>query len=350
MGTNVSKQTIDQVSEIVNSTVAKATNEVVRKNKNSAKGNAIVKIDIGEGALTCGFNITATASAHMEVLSQMTAEQNNDLMTQIMNTVAQTAEQLSEQENEGLNIGQTNVSVQINNIKSSVKNKVLMEANNFFKTFDYQIVQGRAQITQSFGAYSKQDCSRGGNTFTAEAQVKLINDNIADIVQSNILETLVSNEVVQKASNTSYQKNKGLTLDFMLGFLLILLLFAGGAYLMKDILKDNIIILIGLVMVVVGIIFIFSFYTSNNNKCYEECEKEQKKSVKTKETDDGKTKIDEEQYEEKTIEKTCNKDCGRTEDGGKWKRTLGIVLLVLGLIITAIAAFLRKKKTANLPR
>jgi len=223
MGANVSTN----VSDTLQSTITNVTTQFLNsysqttESTSSITQNFILNV-IGD-ARCDNLGVNQFASSTMGSIAQLQNNMTADFQNQLENQLSTAIDEMTKQKNSGLNLGQTNVSSNVNKVKNFITNNISSVVKNSISSVLSNYSATSQNITVNIGgSLFAQNC-----TFTQESTVKMIAQNAS----SNMMSLLESNSVTNKALTdlqmTADQSNVGLSLLDFLGPILIILVIMG---------------------------------------------------------------------------------------------------------------------------
>ena len=241
MGGAFSSNTDDNITNIVSKT---ATNIIQRSITDSNSQN-IISVSGGKGDVNIHDNyMNQTANVHVNALFKAMATQQSQ--TDIMNSAIQSAKS----ENSGLNMGQV----------ASASNKIKNELNamiSVLMNISMTCSTSSNQVQEIIVDHQDGNVNIHNNSLT---QIQnLFQKCIGDAISNNSQAT----SVINKEKQTAAAINKGLNLDMILILLFLLLaLFGFFVYKEEQLFVNKAAIVMGIVMFIIGIVFIFAWRKS----------------------------------------------------------------------------------------
>jgi hypothetical protein len=223
MGTNISAQSNTAITDIVNDSISKISNEVKNNVLSITKSTNNIVIDISGVTATGNFSISqindvatkALLTSDTQVLNKLAAEISNSVKDQLLATLAQT--------NEDLNIGQTNVAVQNQTAIKKVASNVLQD----IKTGIENTVRVETDASQTIHITIKD--SRFKNvSVSQESLVRNVSENIAKSIADSSATAMLSTEATTEMKSAVAQTNKGLDIMAFFTTAAIALVLVGG--------------------------------------------------------------------------------------------------------------------------
>lgn len=217
MGANVSNQTSEQMSSIINSVMTEAITNISREQTNITENiqNIIFSI-IAKGDVK-NVSIEQDAKASIYILSTMSDKIANSFDTEIQNKLTNAITQALKQQNKGINFGQVNASNQQqiikqyiqNNIKNIIKTSISSKVSNVSRTKQGMNINIVARNVSNI-------------TISQKMMIEAISKSAADTIVDNTVKNKATNEASASGSQSVSQINAGITLFGGLIFLLII--------------------------------------------------------------------------------------------------------------------------------
>ena len=231
MGTNVSKQSIESLTSVVNKSLMKITTEI--KNSNTTNQSSYQPMFIDLGKVRGCVNITATQRAEISanVLLENSSEIANKMTTELMNSIQKELTNTLKQTNEDLNLGQTNIGVLETNSKSYIENYL----EHDITTGITNAIKTNQRGGQSMTFYARDiECADGGSlVFNQDMVMKTVSKNISTNIVNNTIKAAVTNDIKEKIKQEVVQLNKGIDIFaiFTVIIIVICVVLGGFAYL-----------------------------------------------------------------------------------------------------------------------
>jgi hypothetical protein len=124
MGTNISKQSVESLTSVVNNSLMKVTTEL--KNENLTQQSSYQLMDINmDGVRGCmGINATQEAEVTANVMAANSSVIANKMKADLMNSIKKEITNTLNQTNKDLNLGQTNIAALDLSSKSYIENNL----------------------------------------------------------------------------------------------------------------------------------------------------------------------------------------------------------------------------------
>ena len=223
MGTNVSSQTNDAVTDVVTKAINKVQVDINNKVINTTKSTNNIKIkfvnvNAGDIKIKQINDVTTKAllTADTNVMSAIASNISNDISDKLEASLKQT--------NEDLNIGQTNVGIISQTSIKNIANNIEQDVRTGVSNLSNVTVDADQSIVIEFSASNIGDV-----TLDQEAIIKSIAENIASSIIKSTAAATVDNKAATDMKSAVEQKNKGLDIMAWLTTLAIGAVVVGGA-------------------------------------------------------------------------------------------------------------------------
>lgn len=219
MGANVSNQTSEQMSSIINSVINESITNISREQTNITENVQNISFSIIAKGDVKNVSINQNAKASIYILSSMSDKIASSFDTEIQNKLTNSITQALKQQNKGINFGQVNASNQQqvikqyiqNNIKNIIKTSISSKVSNISKT--------KQGMNINIVARNVSDI-----TISQNMLVDAISKQAADTIVNNTVKNKATNEASASGSQSVSQINAGITL---FGGLILLLIIGG---------------------------------------------------------------------------------------------------------------------------
>jgi hypothetical protein len=235
MGANLSVQTNKTISTVVNDTitesVAKMTNTV--ETLTSLEQNVIVNIYGGD--IAGDIKVSQKGKIAVKILTKLDNSAMAEITNKIQTKLKQQVEQGSKQKNQGINLGQLNTSIQVQEMDTFVQNNV----RNIVKTEIDNVITNRVSGKQQV-SINLVDVNLGGDmVISQDALIK----NIADNVAKNIISTVVDNKLItdidQAGKQSSIMENIGVDPMALFGIIIAVVMLVVAAIVGKKMMSKR---------------------------------------------------------------------------------------------------------------
>jgi hypothetical protein len=228
MGTNISKQSVESLSTVVNESLMRITTEV--KNENLITQSSYQYMDVSmDGVRGCmGFVANQEAEIKASVMAENSTEIANRMKAELMNSIKKELTNTLKQTNKDLNLGQTNIGILETNSKSYIENKLEFDIESGI-TNTVSTSQDGKQIMR-FNILNFE-CLNGGVLELNQSMVmKVVAENISKNIVNNTIKAAVTNEVKEKIKQEVVQLNEGIDIFAMFAVLVIVVCVVLGGY------------------------------------------------------------------------------------------------------------------------
>jgi hypothetical protein len=229
MGVNVSKQSNESISNIVNQTMTDISSEINNEVSTITKSYQIMRIKI-KGLKTHGgdLNISQKASVSVTSMLENSNELSNVMANKMTTKIKKELEVQAELSNKKLNLGQVNTSIQDNlsviNVQNIIKTAVSTTINNK--------VQPSTFGGQNLEMESEEIDTGGGNyNLSQENLISVIAKNISNNIVTNVLKNVVDVDLEEKLKAKAKLLNDGVNINMFAGIIMIIVLIIGAGYL-----------------------------------------------------------------------------------------------------------------------
>jgi hypothetical protein len=228
MGTNISKQSVESLTSVVNNSLMKVTTEL--KNENLTQQSSYQLMDINmDGVRGCmGINATQEAEVTANVMAANSSVIANKMKADLMNSIKKEITNTLNQTNKDLNLGQTNIAALDLSSKSYIENNLEFDIKTGI-TNTVSVSQDGSQIMR----YNIKDfkCLNGGAlNFTQSLAMKVVAENISKNIVNNTIKAAVTNDIKEKLEQKVAQLNKGIDIFAMFAVLVIVICVVLGGY------------------------------------------------------------------------------------------------------------------------
>ena len=210
MGANINTRVFENVNKTVATSTANIMTNISQTNESISSIVQEVNVEIN-GTFSCAGKLTLsnTAETSVKSISQISSEQTADLQAQVMSDYSTAVKKELEMEQEGFNLGQLNINTDVDRV---INETIADTTTNIVTTLNNTIRQS-ATTTQvvTFVVGQNGEVSIDGDcTFSNEATVKLVGQNIAENVTNVIQASKAYNDTKVEYDNAVIQNNKGL--------------------------------------------------------------------------------------------------------------------------------------------
>lgn len=224
MGTNTSTSIERNIQESVTTQTTSLLQQFVQANAQNTVNTQEVNIVVN-GKLSCAsLSITNDAKVSMRSLSQITAQQNNDMQTFVTQALDNASKAQFDQENKGLSAAQTNATKIVREQVELTRNEQKLACTQSFQQTITQTSNNTQRINLTVGENGEIFIT-GDCVFNNTASVTYT----ADQVVSATMAVVLGSEQVQKAASdwdtAVKQQNKGLSLGAIIGIALGIFFF-----------------------------------------------------------------------------------------------------------------------------
>jgi membrane-associated HD superfamily phosphohydrolase len=228
MGANVSDQSQESVSKLVNDSLTDISTSVSNSSSVFANSNQQITLDFWGKVEDCPFNIYQTADVSISAMLKADSDISAAVANKIENKLAAIIDSSVKQANKGLNLGQVGVSLQSQKATQDVTNKLQAIIKNSINN----TLRVDAMNDQKIDVIVRGDMNCRGQQFniTQEAVVKAVSDAAAKTIVSTVVKNDVFNDLKQQLAQKALQENTGLDLGF--GFAIIFVVVVGIAALL----------------------------------------------------------------------------------------------------------------------
>ena len=243
MGTNVSTQNIDSMTQTINKSLTDVSTKYSTKVESSNITNQEMELNVGDST-GCSFQLSQNSKNNLAAMSHFSNEIANEVTNALTTKLQEELEQIVKQKNEGINFGQTNVAA-LNTISNTLAQN---EIENIIKTEISNEISNTAESGQTIKInIGKLTCPANNPLFivTQEMIIEQISNNIANNIVKNTLTNTSAIEAIKKIKQTSEQTNAGLSCGGMI--ILLILAYAFKTFFGYKILCYIIPIFIGVV-------------------------------------------------------------------------------------------------------
>ncbi len=223
MGTNVSRQRIESTKENITSVINDSITEVDDNTTAYGSAKSVIEIVNEDGSnIQCKeLNVSNTAKLNVTAIQRIFTDLTSDQMTDLTTKIQDELESAAEQENEGINLGQTNVSIQDTVLAQKVTTSI---SNSVKKSFETNVVaSGNNNASTKFINSGNIDID-GDCNFSSEAVSKILAENVSDRIIKDLMGVLQITESETKVKQDGSQSNEGITMAFLIAAAVLVLL------------------------------------------------------------------------------------------------------------------------------
>lgn len=261
MGTNISHQTIDSTTAIVQNVMNQITTSITNEAILNAYTNQHAELDGSGGNFKrCPIKITQNASttalAFGDVSNGLTSQLDNQLQAKLKEELSNTLEQL----NKGINFGQTNI--------ADVRTRTNTYIEQNLKNIINQSIKNTVSTTGKHDQFAKinlkgANCIDSSAGIDQESMMNLMAQNIANNIVENVVKNSAVADIEKKVEQKVSQINSGLDLGIglIIGFIILIGIFSFFA---KSFLASKIgkIVIVSLILIAVGFLIYFIYKRS----------------------------------------------------------------------------------------
>jgi hypothetical protein len=227
MGTNISKQSVESLTSVVNNSLMKVTTAL--KNENLTKQSSYQSMSINATRVSCaGIIATQEAEVIANVMANNSSEIANKMKADLINSVKKEITNTLKQTNKDLNLGQTNIAALDLSSKSYIENNLEFDIKTGI-TNTVSVSQDGSQI-MNFNI-TDFTCPNGGTlTFNQRSTMTVVAENISKNIVDNTIKAAVTNDIKEKLKQDVAQLNKGIDIFAMFAVLIIVVCVVLGGY------------------------------------------------------------------------------------------------------------------------
>jgi hypothetical protein len=231
MGTNISKQSTESITDITNQTMNNISTSINTGSSSYLRTNQ--RLYINQGMVDTGggdYNVSQSSNIVLSTIINNTTSLSNDLSTSLMSQIRKELDTQIKQVNEDLNLGQTNIAIQDTLSNTDIKNIISTSVDTTVSS----TVTSDSQNEQELHIRNLGIKTRGGDVNISQSSIiEALAKNISSNIVENVISSVVSNEVSEKITMKADQLNKGIDIFAMFAvFVIIAVIGLGGfAYL-----------------------------------------------------------------------------------------------------------------------
>jgi hypothetical protein len=231
MGTNVSKQTGEKLTELVNNTINNYTTNIEKSSSSSSYSNQTFKLKFRN--VNCsGFSVNQVSSVKLDIINKNTTALSTVITSEVKNSIENLTKIAIDQQNKDLSIGQTNVANIEEKTTTYINNDLENNINNILKeTFTSSSSGNQLQDIDITGS------NLGKCNFDQRGIIENISRNLSDVIMNGVTASFTDSEIDSITENELAQKNTGINVMiffYILGAVAGLFILIGGIFLIKS--------------------------------------------------------------------------------------------------------------------